>query len=283
MMALGVNLFIWNETMQQRTFSLAYLSSHRCSPQEAVQVAAQSGYNHVGFRLWPNAPKAPQQHLIGNPQALKETLAAMNDTGIGVFDLELIRINESFDAHTWDALYEIGAQLKAKAILIAGDDPIESRLTDNYAKLCEAMKPFGMTADLEFMPWTAVPNATSALRIITNAGTPQNAGILVDAIHVGRSHTTLEDIRAINPSLLHYSQICDAQAGTNFTTEEMIHTARCARELPGDGNIDLKALFNALPKDLPISVEVVHFENEAQFSNIDWAKKCLEKSKPYFD
>ena len=50
--------------MRQRTYSLAYLSSHRCTPAEAVRVAAQTGYSFVGLRLWPNAPGAPQQHLL---------------------------------------------------------------------------------------------------------------------------------------------------------------------------------------------------------------------------
>lgn len=268
--------------MQKRTFSLAYLSSHRCTPHEAVLVAAESGYAYVGLRLWPNAPQAPQQYLIDHPQEIKETLAAMRDTGIGIFDLEIIRINESFNVHTWDALYEIGAKLGAKAILVAGDDSDESRLTDNYANLCEVIQPFGMNADLEFMPWTAVPNAASALRIIKNAGSPLGAGILVDALHFGRSNTTLEDISSISPSLLHYSQMCDAQAGTDFTHEELIHTARSARELPGDGNIDLKGLVGALPNNLPISVEVINLENEAQYSPMEWAKKCLQKCKPYF-
>ncbi len=89
--------------MKQRTYSLAYLSSHRCTPAEAVRVAAQTGYSFVGLRLWPNAPGAPQQHLLDQPQALRETLAAQRDTGVGVFDLEIIRINEQFDPHTWDA------------------------------------------------------------------------------------------------------------------------------------------------------------------------------------
>ena len=263
--------------MTKRSFSLAYLTSHRCTPHQAVLVAAESGYDYVGVRLWPNAPNAHQQFLIDRPHELKETLAVLQDTGIGIF--ELIRINAAFDAHAWDALYEIGATLQAKAILVAGDDANESRLTDNYAKLCEAMQPFGLTADLEFMPWTAVPNALAASRIVKNAGSPMNAGILVDALHFGRSHTTLEDISAIDHSLLHYSQICDGQAGTSFTTEELVHTARCARELPGEGNIDLKGLFNVLPNDLPISVEVVNLEKEAKFSNAAWAKKCLQKAK----
>lgn len=265
--------------MKNRTFSLAYLSSHRCSPHEAVGLAAECGYDYVGLRLWPNAPQAPQQFLIDKPQEIKETIAALRDTGVGVFDLEIIRINESFDAHTWDALYEIGAQLQAKAILVAADDTNESRLADNYAKLCEVIEPFGMTADLEFMPWTAVINAQAALRIVKKAGTPKNAGILVDALHFGRSDTTTDDIRSISPSLLHYCQICDGLAGTHFTNEELIHTARCARELPGDGNIDLKSLFNALPSDLPVSVEVINLEKEAKYSSLEWAQQCLEKSK----
>jgi len=264
-----------------RIHSLAYLSSHRCTPVEAIRVAAQTGYQYVGLRLWPNAPGAPQQHLLDQPAALREALAAQRDTGVGVFDLEIIRIGEQFDPHTWDALYDVGAQLQAKAILVAGDDANEARLTEHYARLCEVMRPFGMTADLEFMPWTAVKDAKSALRIVQNAGMPANAGILVDALHFGRSTTTLDDIRAIPRQLLHYAQICDAEAGLNFSTEQMIHTARCERLLPGDGNIDVKGLFSALPADLPVSVEVVNFGREANTPPLEWAAECLAASRPF--
>ncbi len=267
--------------MAARIYSLAYLSSHRCTPVEAIRIAAQTGYQYAGLRLWPNAPGAPQQHLLNQPAALRETLAAQRDTGVGVFDLEIIRINEQFDPHTWDALYDVGAQLQAKAILVAGDDDNEARLTENYARLCEVMQPFGMTADLEFMPWTAVKDAKSALRIVQNAGMPGNAGILVDALHFGRSTTTLEDIRAIPRQLLHYAQICDAEAGLHFTTEQMIHTARCERLLPGDGTIDVKGLFAALPGDLPVSVEVVNFGREANTPPALWAAECLAVSRPF--
>jgi sugar phosphate isomerase/epimerase len=266
-----------------RIYSLAYLSSHRCTPAQAIQVAAQTGYQYVGLRLWPNAPGAPQQHLLGQPEALRETLAAQRDTGVGVFDLEIIRINADFDPHTWDALYDVGAQLNAKAILVAGDDPDEARLTANYARLCEVMKPYGMTADLEFMPWTEVKDAKSALRIVQNAGMPGNAGILVDALHFGRSSTTLDDIRAIPRQLLHYAQICDAEAGLHFSTEQMIHTARCERLLPGDGSIDVQGLFDALPADLPVSVEVVNFGREAHTPPAEWAAECLAQSRPFVE
>ncbi len=264
-----------------RTYSLAYLSAHRCTPPQAMAVAARQGYSFVGLRLWPNAPGGPQQHLLGRPEVLRECLAVQRDTGVGVLDLEIIRIGAPFDPHAWDTLYEAGAALKARAILVAGDDPNEARLSQNYARLCEVMAPYGMTADLEFMPWTAVPDAASAMRVVRQAGTPANAGILVDALHVGRSRTTLEDIRAIPRELLHYAQICDAEAGTHFSTDEMIHTARCARLLPGEGSIDLHGLFQALPQDLPVSVEVIHLEREAAHSPDDWAARCLAASRPF--
>ncbi|MEN9384035.1 MAG: hypothetical protein RL323_1178 [Pseudomonadota bacterium] len=266
-----------------RTYSLAYLGSRRCTPPEAIGVAAANGYAFVGLRLWPNAPGAPQQFLLDRPDVLRETLAAQADTGVGVFDVEIIRIDENFDPHTWDALYDACAALKAKAILVAGDDFDEARLTHNYAHLCEVMHPYGLTADLEFMPWTAVPDAKSALRVVQNAGTPGNAGILVDALHFGRSNTTLDDIRAIPRSLLHYAQICDAEAGTHFSTQQMIHTARCERLLPGQGSIDVQGLFNTLPADLPISVEVVNFELEKTASPSDWAGICLAASRPFVE
>lgn len=261
------------------TYSLAYMTSHRCTPVQSISVAARLGYGLVGFRAWPNTPDGPHQPLIGHPEAVRETLAALRDTGVGVLDLEIIRLNADFDVHTWDALYELGAMLGARHILVVGDDRDEGRLADHYAQLCDALRPFGLTADLEFMAWTAVPDARSALRVLRAAGSPSNAGILVDALHVGRSHTTLDDLRALPAEWLHYQQLCDGTAGTGFTDEELVHTARCARLFPGEGTIDLRGILQALPASLPVSVEIVHLLREAATDPLDWAAQCLQATR----
>ncbi len=264
-----------------RAYSLAYLTACHSTVPEALRIAAQTGYQYAGLRLLPNGPGAPKQDLIDQPAVLREAQAVQRDTGIGVFDLEIIRIAEGFNPQIYVPLLDAGAALNAKAVLVAGDDTNEARLTEGYARLCELMLPYGMTADLEFMPWTAVPDANAALRLVNAAGKPANAGILVDALHVGRSSTTLEDIRALPRELLHYAQICDAEAGTHFTTAQMIHNARCERLLPGEGSIDVKGLFDALPSDLPVSVEVVHLNRMARVGHAEWARQSLSISQAF--
>ena len=262
-----------------RPYSLAYLTANASTAPQAVRIAAELGYAYVGLRVQPNGPGAPYQALIGDAAVLRATQAVMRDTGVGVYDLEIIRIGEQFKVTDHAALMDIGQTLGAKAVLIAADDTHEPRLADNYAHLCEVMRPFGLTADLEFMPWTAVKDAKSALRVIEMAGRPSNAGILVDALHFGRSTTTLQDIADIPHALLHYAQMCDAQAGLNFTTEELIHTARQERLLPGEGNIDVGGLFAALPQDLPVSVEIVNLERSAPMGDKAWAALCLNATR----
>ena len=73
--------------------------------------------------------------------------------------------------------------------------------------------------------------------------------------------------------------MCDAQAGLNFTTEELIHTARQERLLPGEGSIDVTGLFVTLPQDLPVSVEIVNLERSKLIGDEAWAELCLNATQ----
>lgn len=259
----------------RRRYGMAYLTAHRCSPPEALRIAADAGYDAVGFRPFPNGPAAAYQPLIEDGALLRETLSVQKDTGVGVFDLEIVRLDADFDPSRWQRLYELGARLGARSLLVAADDADAARLADSYARLCEAAAPYRLSADLEFMPWTAVKSAREALGVVVRAGQPSNAGILVDALHVGRSRSSWDDLRAIPRALLHHVQLCDAEPGRHFTDEQLIHTARCERLMPGEGGIDLRQLLDAMPEDLPVTVEVVHHARESATSPRDWAAACL--------
>lgn len=154
----------------------------------------------------------------------RETVAAQRDTGVGVPDLEIIRIGPGFDARAVSPLLEAGAALKARAVPVAGDNPDFARLVDGYAQLCDVMLPFGLTADLEFMPWTKGAQTPNRDANCAGSRQPKQRWHPCRRTAFRPINTTLDDIRAISRALLHYAQICDATAGTHFDVEAMIHS-----------------------------------------------------------
>jgi sugar phosphate isomerase/epimerase len=261
-----------------RSFSLAYLTAAPLSPPDAISLAAKLGYQHVGLRILPAVPAGDFSPLMRDKALLGETLARMADTGVTIFDVEIIRIGQMFSAAEAQHFLETSAVLGAKAILVAGDDPDEARLTANYVAFCDAAAPYGLTADLEFMPWTAVPDCKTARRIVEASARP-NARILVDSLHAARSTTSLAELAALPRHMLSYAQICDAPAEVPTTTEGLIHTARCARLLPGKGGIDLRSMFRALPADLPVSIELPNDALKPVMGVEEWSRQALAAAR----
>ena len=105
------------------------------------------------------------------------------------------------------------------------------------------------------MPWTAVPDAKAAVEIVAQADGPARS-VLVDALHVGRSTTTLEDLAAIPREWLHYAQMCDGSAPAPTDDAELIRHAREERLVPGTGGIDIPGIWSTLPAGLPVSIEL---------------------------
>ena len=259
-------------------YSLAYLTSTPLAPPDAVVLANKLGYQAIGVRIAPAAPGGDFSPLPTDAAMLRETIRRIDDTGVPIFDVEIARLGADFKVEHFAAFLETAGSLKARAILVAGDDPDEARLTESFASFCRAAAPYGLTADLEFMPWTAVRNAKAALRIVTNAGEP-NGRILVDSLHAARSATSLDDIASLPRQLLSYAQLCDAPAGIPATNEELIHTARCARLLPGDGGIDLRGMVRALPGDLPLSIEIPNDEWLPKLGAEEWSRRALAAAR----
>ena len=77
--------------MTPREFSLSFLTCLDAPPPAAIRTAAETGYDGVGLRLLPAAPGGFATPLVDDPVLLAETLAALRDSGIGVFDIDMIR------------------------------------------------------------------------------------------------------------------------------------------------------------------------------------------------
>ena len=152
------------------SFSLAALTVLELAPPALIDVAAACGYEHVGIRLLPATPGGVAYPLMDDEASLKETIARLDATGVTVADLEVVALRPETDITGFSAFFETGARLGAKHILVAAYDPVLDRFADRFAAFCEAAAPFGLSADLEFMPWTSVPDLTTARRIVEQVG-----------------------------------------------------------------------------------------------------------------
>lgn len=236
-------------------FSLAALTVLDLAPPAMIELAARCGYEKVGLRLLPATPGGIAYRLMDDAPLMRETLRRLQATGVTVADLEVVAFRPETDVASFTAFFEAGARLGAKHILVAAYDPDPARFSDRYRQFCEAAAQHGLTSDLEFMPWTSVPDLKTAMRIVAEIDHPA-AGVLVDALHFDRSKSALADLRTIPAKQLHYWQLCDGPAEHPATTEQLIHAAREERMFPGEGGIDLVGLTRALPDSLTISIEV---------------------------
>lgn len=237
------------------SFSLAALTALELAPPGLIDVAAACGYDHVGIRLLPAMPGGVAYPLMEDAAALRETIARLDATGVTVADLEVVAIRPETEIAAFSAFFEAGARLRARHVLVAAYDPDLHRFADRFAGFCEAAAPYGLTADLEFMPWTSVPDLATARRIVEHVP-HANAGVLVDALHFDRSQSAIGDIAGIPAGKLHYWQLCDAPTERPTSTEEMMHVARNERMFPGEGGLDLVALAHAMPPNIVVSLEV---------------------------
>ena len=258
----------------ERIIGLSHMTAIELTPPQIVTAAAEAGFRHVGMRLAPARPGEPQHPMLGDTPMMRETLARLADTGVAVFDFDIFRLRPDTDVDAFLPVLDAGARLGARHLLVAVDDPDEARMVEVFGRACDAGARFGLTMNLEFMPWTGVKSLAQAQRFIRNVDRP-NARILVDAIHLDRSAGTNAEVAGVPRGMLAYAQICDAPAERPTDLETMLFQARFERLFPGEGGLDLLGLVKALPRDLPLSLEIPRTELAKTVPAAERARRAL--------
>lgn len=237
-----------------RRLSVAHLTALHLAPPALVEAAAAAGFDAVGLRLIQVTPTSPGYPLMDDPGMMRATKAALSATGIAVDDIEFVKITPEIDLDALNPVLDAGAELGARHIIASPYDDDLSRLSDRLAALHAAARARGLSAVLEFFPWTVVPDLAACRAMVETAG--PGVGILVDSLHFDRSGSSLSDLAAIPADRLPFAHLCDAPVAPPYTTEELLRAAREDRLAPGDGDIDLGAFLAALPPDLPLGLEI---------------------------
>lgn len=259
-----------------RSLSIAHLTFLHLAPPELIKLAGAAGFDAVGLRLIAVTDATPGYTLMNDPDMMRATLAALRETGVVVNDIEFVRLTPTFDAQTFEPFLETGAQLGARHIVTAPYDPDHQRLTENLGAFADLAANYDMTPVLEFFPWTSVPNLSSALDIVEKTGRDY-VGVLLDTLHFNRSQSTLQQITYADPARFPFLHVCDANVQPSYTEDDLLHTARAARLMPGDGDIPLRDILAQMPKDASIGLEIPMQSLGQNVSDLDIARLMFEK------
>lgn len=257
---------------------LAALTVLDTAPIEQIALAESCGYDTVGLRLLPAAPGTIAYPIHEDRRALRMIKGRLADSPVDLFDVEIIRIGSDFTLESYEPVLDAAAELGARALLVAGDDEDLPRLTANYASLAMAAAERGLVASLEFMPWTAVPDARTATDIVARAHGPGRS-VLVDTLHAGRSTTTLRDLREIPREWIHYVQLCDAVVPGPTRDEDLIRDAREHRLAPGEGGLRLAQMLAAMPPGTPVSVELPNEGQRRRLGTETWLRHLARAAR----
>jgi len=242
-------------TSPDTPLSLSYYTVPELAPPEMVAAAAAAGFDYVGVRLLNGQPGRDLAPLMADAGLRRETLAVLRDTGIRALDASGARLIPSTDMTAFAPFLAAAAELGARHVLATGDDPDASRLTARFGELCDAAARFGLTVDIEFVPWMTIRDLATAARMVRAVDRP-NLGIAVDALHFDRSGGRAADLDGLPPRWFRYVQLCDAPATWSAERDALLHAATHERLFPGEGAIDLVGLLRALPRGIPVALEI---------------------------
>ena len=249
--------------------SLAYLTVNGAHPVEHVEAAAAAGFDAAGLRIL--APShVPLAHVVvGNKPLIADIRRACERTGVSVLDIEVFTLEPGTRMAEYLPALETAAQLRAQYVQAVVQDPDPRRVVETFAALCDAAASFDLRVALEFMRFRDLQTIGAASSLVSVAGR-SNGAVLVDALHLSRSGGGPADVAKVPAERIAYMQLCDAPR-EQPAFDGLVHEARNERLHAGEGALWLDELFDALPHDVAISVEVPR--------SIDAAKSVAERAR----
>lgn len=266
-----------------RKFSLAHLTVLGWDPVEMIHNAAAIGYDYVSVRTINMGLSGESDYDISkNKKLFNGIKEAMDETGVRVYDIELARVAGEVDVRAYEASFEAAARLGVKGMISSIWTEDKPYYIEQFAALCDLAARYGLQVNLEFPTWACVWNLKGVMEVLETVK-KDNAGVMVDTLHVYRSRVPLEELAQIPGELLNLAHICDgpAEIPDRADKEALIFTGRDARYYAGEGAIDIAGIVKTLREDTVLSIELPNIRRVAQYGYFEHAKRCLDTAKKY--
>ncbi len=235
------------------------LNATGVSPAEFIRIVASNGVDQVTLFTYDGGDLVPRTNTgLSYPTPVtaanrQETLDALAETGVTVDAVEFFPLTDAVDLESYRAALAMGAAIgatRASSHIFITDD---GRVIDKLGKLLDLAKSEGIgRISSEFCPLTAGNNSVHRGKwLVDQLGRPE-FGLNFDSLHIVRSGCTPAEIAACDPKYFSISQINDA-IGTHVSSDYVPFSHK--REVPGQGDLPLVDIFNAIPESVAIEIE----------------------------
>jgi len=250
-------------------------------PLEYIEAAALAGYDGIGLRVH-RSPGLPFHPVVGNAALIRDMKRAIAENDLEVFDLYSFYLQPDTDVTSFAPALELGAEFGAKYATVMGADTDWSRQRDNFAHVCDLAKHFGLICSLEFAVIRPLATLPQTVQLISES--KREAVICVDPLHLARSGGSPADVKALDARLFPYAQMSDGVLAPDEPNPAMFGKLDMGtRAMPGEGTLPLYELLAALPKGIPLSVELPHALAPKGMSARDWAKITLDRTHKFLE
>lgn len=267
--------------------SLANLSVADAGPLELLEAAAAAGFDSVNMWLVPPPAMAAftvkcgtTAPVVGDARLIREINRRVAATGVNVFEASCGWLSHTFDSPATGPVLDTMAQLGTRRLSLVGWDADRGRLVENLAVLCNEAATYEIAVTLEFMPYSAVRTVADAADVLAAVAAP-NLDVLVDALHLARSGGTPADLRLLEARQISVLQLCDAPA-ISPPAEHLRDESVNRRLYPGEGELPLDGLLDAVPAGIVIEIEIPAAEHAAM-SIAERAQLCAQRSRSFLE
>lgn len=219
--------------------------------------------------------------------ALSDVKRVIEGHGLVLADLDpLLRwlpgepIPDGFAVATEEEFYAIAEAVGARSLNVAqgfGRSADVDRAAEALAGVCDRAREHGLLITLEYLPWSGIPDAKTALAIVERTGRA-NATLMIDTWHSFRGPTDDAQLRAIPAARIGSVQLNDAPAAP---AGDLVAETLNARLLPGEGDIPLLRwlrILAAAGSRAPLGVEVFSQTLDA-LPPVEVGRRCGEAAR----
>jgi sugar phosphate isomerase/epimerase len=249
-------------------------------PVDFLHLAADLGCRYIstGMTGFPLPQLGQPEFSLKDDQLLRrQILAAMGESGVSIALGDGLLILPGVDIGDRAADLDIMAELRVPLVNSVSLDPDRERTFDQLAVLTELAAERGMKTTTEPAPGTTISDITVGVAARKHVGRA-DFQLLIDTMHLVRSGFGAADLGNLGADAIGYAQLSDTTLSPRM--DNYMQEATFERMVPGEGELPLQDIVDALPPDIVIGLEVPRLSlAEAGVSHLDRVRPCVEAAR----